>query len=148
GLPHDPPLANADQNDAVTEVVVDCDQVARDPQRERRMIELAPTGGRPVAPDDAAVSSHDQRVTRPRVIRDQDPGATDRLRIRGVRDRRAHSPSQSSIRPDVVHPRAVDLAHEHPAVRQRRGAVDRSEVAWRTVTAYAGRPITTHDSMR
>ena len=147
-LPDDVVRLDADDDDAVAEVVVDRDQAGRDQRRERRMVERSRSRGRPVTPEHAAGPGHDDRVARLRVVREQDPAWPEQLRIGRVRHRRLHRPAQPAVRADVVDPRAVDLAHERAAVGKRRGAVDRAELGRRVVPAHTRRAVLAHDLVR
>src|SRR6266849_5483003 len=61
-LPDDLVARNADQDDAMAVIVVDCDQAGTKPERERGMVELAWAGCRAVTPEDMPMRGHDQHV--------------------------------------------------------------------------------------
>ncbi len=134
-----------DDDHAVAVVVVDRDVAVREPDRERGVIEGSPAESRAVAPEHAAVPVHDDRGSRSRVVREQDPAAGQHLRIRRIRHRRAYRPAQAAVRREVVDPRPLDLGDEHPAVPQRRVPVHGPERPGRIVMARSRPAELAHD---
>ncbi len=146
-LPDDASRSHADDDDTVPVIVVDRDQPGRNLQCQRRMVELARPRSRPVTPEHMSGARHDDRLSGPRVVGEQDPVRCEQLRVGGIRNRCGHAPAQLPVRPEVVDPRAVDLADERAAVGERCRAVDGAELGGRVVPADAG-AIALHDPVR